>query len=994
MATCWHCFQEIETEGVCPYCGYDPSEAADKYPLALQPGSILNGSYIVGRVLGQGGFGITYVAQEHETKKRVAIKEFFPSEMAGRGRDGVSVAPHSGEQRENYAFGKELFLGEAKAQAAFIGDEHIARIFNYFEENGTAYFAMEFVDGPSLGSYIAQHGGRLSPKAAADLLLPVMDSLDRIHAHGLVHRDIAPDNILVSSGDTARLIDFGAARYSTGEKSKSLDVILKHGFAPKEQYMRRGRQGPWTDVYAMAATYYYAITGKVPPQAIERLDNDELIRPSELGVPLGDAAEEVLLKALAINAEDRFRRMGDFRQALSQALTEPAGSARKKDAARGQQSRREPSHAEPRGSAPAGDTAGAEGAARAPGRRRHTPVIIGAALALAAMIGIGALYAARQKPAADTPVQEAAAEEALPAAAEDIQAAEVAEEAPIEDPAADWVDLVKVEADDFGYIAALRRDGHLVVSPRYTNGLEYLSTGKYVDFACGDNILGLLSDGTVEVLGLQTGSQYDVGGWTDITAVAAGRGVCAGLKADGTVVAAWDDSIEASDVSGWRKIVAIRAGDSVLVGLRADGTVVAEGDSLMKNAIQWNYLKNVTDVAVGVNHVAVLLADGTVLASGFGDHLVDWQDIVAIAAGNRCTIGVRRDGTVLFAGDEEFREVENWEGIKAVSASCSHVVGLMTDGRAVAVGDNSNEACRITALPESVPERDTLILQTLPADEEPSYTADPAMAPENPTTPFGMLIWDSAVNGRAYYLHEIIEAVQRTHLTPSNPGASYRRDAYGYEFNFQTVDGLLMEATMLESTTSETYNIAGQLFFFGDQLIQSWMTNWEDKELQAFPGKHATEIYQLYRDAADSGEAPSSWMNSSPVRILGDLRTPEYVDIELDGYQLDHVQPFVLDEPIAVGSSSHVILEVELSDAPENYPYGPHWMLCRDENGTWKTMGSFQVVEKQNNAGKILFRFFPPSDMQELTALSLPIPEKGPAPEGEALKVKFLRTER
>ena len=314
---CYNCFREKRSYGPCPFCGYDPSGAEERYPLALKPGSILNGRYTVGRVIGQGGFGITYIAQDYQTKARVAIKEYLPTEFAGRDRGSSSVQIYSGERKENFEYGEAQFLEEAKTLAAFIGDEHIVRIYSYFEENNTAYFVMEFVDGYALDKYMAQKGGRLSVDEANRLLLPLMLSLDKVHAKGIVHRDIAPDNIIITKDGTAKLIDFGAARYSTGEKSKSLDVILKHGFAPREQYMRRGRQGPYTDVYALAATYYYAITGKVPPDAIERTEEDILFPPSSLGVKLSARTEDALFKALEITASNRYQSMGEFHAAMA-----------------------------------------------------------------------------------------------------------------------------------------------------------------------------------------------------------------------------------------------------------------------------------------------------------------------------------------------------------------------------------------------------------------------------------------------------------------------------------------------------------------------------------------------------------------------------------------------------------------------------------------------------------------------------------------------------
>ena len=302
--------------GPCPHCGYDAAASAGRYPSALRAGSILNGRYIVGRVLGQGGFGITYIALDDRHKNRVAVKEYFPSEFAGRAPGSCSVRPLSGGLRESFAFGREKFVEEARTLSAFRGDEHIVRIYNFFEENGTAYFAMEYVEGRPLDKYMAEKGGRLKQAEADRLLLPLMESMEGVHARGIVHRDVAPDNILIQPNGQAKLIDFGAARYSTGEKSKSLDVVIKHGFAPIEQYTSHGRQGPFTDVYAMAASYYYAVTGKVPPESIGRMGNDTIIPPKKLGVKLSNATEAALYKALSVQASERFQTMGEFRRAM------------------------------------------------------------------------------------------------------------------------------------------------------------------------------------------------------------------------------------------------------------------------------------------------------------------------------------------------------------------------------------------------------------------------------------------------------------------------------------------------------------------------------------------------------------------------------------------------------------------------------------------------------------------------------------------------------
>ncbi len=331
---CPHCFREAEPTGPCPFCGYEGTSQEKKYPLALRPGTILNGRYTLGHVLGQGGFGITYIAQDYQTGERVAIKEYLPTDFAGRSGNGLSVQVYSDERAQNFAFGKDRFLEEAKTLAAFIGTTNIVRIHSYFEENETAYLCMEYVDGLPLDKYVAAHGGRLNTEEASRLLLPLMESLEAVHARGIVHRDIAPDNILIMRDGTVKLIDFGAARYSTGEKTKSLDIVLKHGFAPYEQYLRRGRQGPWTDVYALAATFYYSITGKVPPDAPERMQEELLIPPSTLGVKLTGTQEAALLRGLEINASNRFQSMGEFHRAMLEASSSAVSASTQKPVVR------------------------------------------------------------------------------------------------------------------------------------------------------------------------------------------------------------------------------------------------------------------------------------------------------------------------------------------------------------------------------------------------------------------------------------------------------------------------------------------------------------------------------------------------------------------------------------------------------------------------------------------------------------------------------------
>lgn len=322
MRYCYNCFQAMpDGAAVCPSCGYNASSQTDKYPMALPPGTVLNGRYILGRVLGQGGFGITYVAQDHKTGSLVAVKEYFPDTMAAR-TGGPSVSAYTGQREENFLYGKECFLNEAKTLAEFIGNPNIVRVHSYFEENNTAYFVMDYVQGTSLQDYLKQRG-RLSWEETKHILEPVIGALASVHSRGVIHRDVTPDNIYITNDGTVKLLDFGAARYSLGDKSRSLDVVLKHGYAPREQYSRHGRQGPYTDVYALGATFYYALTGRLPPDSIDRQDEDEFILPSSLGVKLPAKAEDALCKALAVSAQDRFQSMSEFYLALNEGDEEP-----------------------------------------------------------------------------------------------------------------------------------------------------------------------------------------------------------------------------------------------------------------------------------------------------------------------------------------------------------------------------------------------------------------------------------------------------------------------------------------------------------------------------------------------------------------------------------------------------------------------------------------------------------------------------------------------
>ena len=278
----------------------------------LRKGTRLIGRYTVEGVLGQGGFGITYLGMDELHKKKVAIKEFFPQGIVTRNieyEDTVTVTLVG--EKENYDKGKERFLKEAQTMAMFSKDKGIVKALDFFEINNTAYIVMEYLEGVTLKQYLRENK-RIAAEDLVELLVPLIEALDEIHSQGLIHRDISPDNIMVLPDGRIKLMDFGAARDYTEFGEKSLSIVLKPGYAPPEQYQTHGVQGPWTDIYALCATMYKCITGENPPDAIDRLVDDHLKKISAFGITVSPQIEEAIIKGMSVAAKDRYQNVGDF----------------------------------------------------------------------------------------------------------------------------------------------------------------------------------------------------------------------------------------------------------------------------------------------------------------------------------------------------------------------------------------------------------------------------------------------------------------------------------------------------------------------------------------------------------------------------------------------------------------------------------------------------------------------------------------------------------
>ena len=324
---CFGCMKIKTGSPVCGHCGYD--ETAGNAPHQLPLGTELNGQYRIGRVLGQGGFGITYLGWDTFLETPVAIKEYYPGSTVMRECEySLNVSCGGGEQAERFEKNKARFLREAKAIARLREEPEIVKVGNYFLANNTAYIVMEYVDGQDLKHYVQDRSGRLTPEETFRLFRPILAALEKVHNSGLVHRDISPDNIMLLPDGGVKLIDFGAVRDVQNPAidaplTKSTEAILKQGYAPIEQYQKRGALGPWTDIYALCATMYYCITGQVPMDAPERVLGDEEFSWRQIpGLTQRQAA--ALDKAMALLPKDRIRSARELEAALFEApIPEP-----------------------------------------------------------------------------------------------------------------------------------------------------------------------------------------------------------------------------------------------------------------------------------------------------------------------------------------------------------------------------------------------------------------------------------------------------------------------------------------------------------------------------------------------------------------------------------------------------------------------------------------------------------------------------------------------
>lgn len=315
---CMGCMQKLSWDGRCRFCGFEKEEyRQEQHHLPLNT-TLKNGEYLTGKVLGEGGFGITYIGMDTALLQRVAIKEFYPEHLVKRGGEDASctVVPISDKQTSAFERGMDSFLREGQTLAKVSRLDAVAGVKTYFRENGTAYLVMEYIDGMSIKDYVKTFGV-LAPESVLSMIKPLIRNLQHIHEEHIFHRDISADNLIIDTDGKLMLIDFGAAKQIVGGGEKTNTVLYKHGYSALEQYSANGKLGGWTDVYGLCASVYYMLTGIVPEGAMERMTDDTLQSLCTMdSLALAADIKAALWRGMAVERENRYQSMSQLYQAL------------------------------------------------------------------------------------------------------------------------------------------------------------------------------------------------------------------------------------------------------------------------------------------------------------------------------------------------------------------------------------------------------------------------------------------------------------------------------------------------------------------------------------------------------------------------------------------------------------------------------------------------------------------------------------------------------
>ena len=723
---CFGCMEEIQGYP-CPHCGFDPRRVTG-IEYALPMGTILAGKYLVGRVLGQGGFGITYVGWDIALERKVAIKEYYPSGQVSRnpGSRGLTwyTSVQSQQAKQN---GTQIFLKEARKMSKVDDIPNVVRVRDLFQENETAYIVMDFVEGETLKARL-EKTGPLPWEQAKGIFLPAIQAMEQVHQAGLVHRDISPDNLMLTPDGKVKILDLGAAKDLSVNNGASSMQVAKGGFSPFEQYTQRGSSGPWTDVYAMAATVYYTLTGKLPPVATDRVVEDTISWEEPGLKALSAQALEALQKAMVISAKTRMQSMEELEKGLYSTTVKPEPAPAPQPM---QETRPEPqpaSEVKPKSqpeqeskpkSQPTPEPAPQAQSKPKPeaGKKSGKKLWIAAAAVIAVVLCGALIWANANKPADDTNTAAFAATTptTAPTTVPTVAAtAAPTTEMPISIPSpatsqslAEEYGRKKVVAAGDHFAVGIKPDGSCIAAGNPKPNVSSW-TGMCSLSACGDTVAGLRSDGTV----VCSDPTLNVRNWKDIVQIDYFEGLwgedhhIVGLTSSGKVVAEGTNRYGECDVSGWEDIVDVAAGATHTVGLRSDGTVVACGNNEYGqcNVSDW---VGIVDVAAARYAVYGLTSDGRILVAGqtYNGEVLEvptpevsgWDNIVAILAscegGDGCdyVVGIREDGTIVTNRSTwaylDDGDIESFQDVQCIDvASWGYTICVDSYGKVRAVG--------------------------------------------------------------------------------------------------------------------------------------------------------------------------------------------------------------------------------------------------------------------------------------------------------------------
>ena len=680
--------QQKEESPTCEHCGFDERQENLSHQLPI--GTMLQNQYLVGKVLGQGGFGITYIGWDQNLSIPVAIKEYFPGGIVQRHTQlSTKVTCANGDTLEVFARHRERFLKEARSLAQLSDIPEIVQILSYFIENDTAYIVMEYVDGITMKDHLEQLGRPMTEYEVLSIMEPVLKALQKVHDHGLIHRDISPDNIMLPKNGGIKLIDFGTVRYiDDSEKSKSTETVLKGGFAPMEQYNTRGNLGTWSDVYALCATFHYLLTGRRPEEAPARLDSGEKLELLRSRPDLSENIIQILEKGMEVRIADRIQTVKELYRLLY-----PDCSSAESDSSL---------------PTPTKDV-------NTYSKKRKAPLLISILLLVAFLSGFLLWHPSKEDPVLQPAEQDSTQPSVSTTEPEPVQ------------PGVNEIEIRYQEA------VALSQQGQHAQAAIAFGKLGNYRDSREQSFALWANVaerntliartfhtVGLCNDGTVLAAGRNDYGQCNVDGWSDIVAISASDYHTVGLKADGTVVAVGMNAHGQCDVSGWTDIVAILAeGEPFIeqngeipigytVGLMSDGTLITTGSNTYGqcDVSEWTDVINLTSDNVRYEnstsvHVVGLRVDGTVLIAGentknWSDIVSEWTDIVSVSINSQRIVGLKSDGTTIYTSTDQVRwgydptryDASGWTDIVQIYNSLQHTIALRKDGTVIALGND------------------------------------------------------------------------------------------------------------------------------------------------------------------------------------------------------------------------------------------------------------------------------------------------------------------